>query len=129
MTHIGMDELVFNNDVEKGIHSGGFSVKSILLKNGISPITTMNLQKGGNTNQVSDLFNDLVVPNWLLSQPYKFSGGSHKEDFYEENKNEESDDIIEDDLHDKLLKLASIPLKTKTKKNKNIKNITRKSKL
>ena len=32
LDYIGGDELVFNNDKELGIHSGGFSVKSIMMK-------------------------------------------------------------------------------------------------
>jgi len=124
MSNIGVNELVFNKDEENGIYSGGFSVNSIMLKNGISPIITMNSQMGGNINQVSDLFNDLVVPNWLLSQPYKFSGGSN----YDNGKELiEGGDGIEDDLHNKLLELASTPVKTvKKKKTQKVKLQTNK---
>jgi hypothetical protein len=72
-SYIGPDELIYNNDGE--IHTGGFSVNSIMLKNGLSPITTLNhtninqMQIGG--DKVSDLFNNLVVPNWSLSYNYK----------------------------------------------------------
>ena len=139
MSHIGINELIFNKDEENGIYSGGFSVNSIMLKNGISPITTINVQKGGTTNQVSDLFNDLVVPNWLLSLPYKFSGGGFNkgydenyEDECESNKSSE-DEIIDEDLHDKLLELASVSLKNKKKtkrmKLKTNKKITRKNRI
>ena len=49
------------------------------MKSGISPIITFNtdsIQNGG--NKVSDIFNDLVVPNWSLYQPIKMMGGGNK---------------------------------------------------
>ena len=63
--YIGAGELVFNTDKEAGIYSGGFSVNSAMMKAGLSPILTVNkpLQSGG-SSKVSDLFNDLVIPNW-----------------------------------------------------------------
>ena len=62
LDYIGANELVFNNDTNLGIHSGGFSVNSIMLKGGMSPIMTINThQVGGNFDKVSDLFNDLVI--------------------------------------------------------------------
>lgn len=123
--YIGVDELVFNNDMEGGIHSGGFSVNSIMLKNGMSPIMTINTeQTGGKLDKVSDLFNDLVVPNWALSYNNTFiSGGKYKE--VQHNMSDSEDDVVSDDLHDKLLELVkkdniqskSIKKKT-TRKNK-----------
>jgi hypothetical protein len=101
MSYIGADELVFNNDTENGIHTGGFSVKSIMMKNGVSPILTLNKDQMGGSNNVSDLFNDLVVPNWALSYTNQ-SGGNYKKDI----DNESDDDVIEDDIHDKLIDLV-----------------------
>jgi hypothetical protein len=106
LDYIGTDELVFNNDVDGGIHSGGFSVNSIMLKAGMSPIMTINNeQTGGDNNKVSDLFNNLVVPNWALSYNNRImSGGKYNED--EHNNSDSDDDVIDDDLHDKLLGLV-----------------------
>jgi len=77
-SYIGPDELIYNNDMNGNIHSGGFNVDSIMLKNGWSPIITLNTsnkdQMGG-AEKVSDLFNNLVVPNWSLSYNYKHFGG------------------------------------------------------
>jgi len=102
MSYIGANELVFNNDSVNGIHTGGFSVKSIMMKGRISPIMTINEeQKGGDANLVSDIFNNLVVPNWTLSYHNKMTGGNH-----DSNEDEEEDDVIDDDLHDKLLDLV-----------------------
>ena len=100
--YIGANELVFNTDNETGIYSGGFSVNSIMMKAGMSPIMTLNTQSGG-SNKVSDLFDSLVVPNWALSYNNRMLGGEYKEKFEEE---EESDDDIDDELHDKLLGLV-----------------------
>ena len=95
--HIGANEMIFNKDEENGIISGGFNINSILMKAGMSPILTMNNQTGGNNN-VSDLFDSLVIPNWALSYP--MIGGEYKEN------EDESSDEIEDELHEKLLGLV-----------------------
>ena len=79
LDYIGAGELVFNNDIEGGIHSRGFSVNSIMLKNGMSPIMTFNTeQTGGKLDKVSDLFNDIVVPNWALSYNNRIIDGKYK---------------------------------------------------
>jgi hypothetical protein len=102
--YIGADELVFNNDVKGGIHSGGFSVKSVMMKAGMSPIMTVNNEQMGGGNQVSDLFDNLVIPNWTLSYNNRLVGGKYKE--VEHNESDEEDDVVDDDLHDKLLELV-----------------------
>ena len=120
LDYIGADELVFNNDIEGGIHSGGFSVNSIMMKAGMSPIMTMNINsQTGGTNQVSDLFNDLVVPNWALSYNNRMVGGKYVERNQDDSDGE--DDVVEDDLHDKLLELV------KEHKNSNNNNNNNKS--
>jgi len=120
-SYIGPDELIYNNDGE--IHSGGFSVNSIMLKNGLSPIMTLNHNNANvntNSNQiggdkVSDLFNNLVIPNWTLSYNYKngaiYEGGSNGI-VYNSNKKradqEDDDEVMEEALHDKLLNLVKV---------------------
>lgn len=130
MSYIGANEFVFNNDKESGIHSGGFSVNSIMMKGGISPIMTLNdstAQKGG-SNNVSDLFNDLVVPNWVLSYPTIYGGGgdSKSNNSDVEDESDEEDDVIDDDIHDRLLNLVKqddVKMQNKKKRatKKNIK--------
>jgi hypothetical protein len=123
--YIGANELIFNNDSESGIYSGGFNINSVMMKAGMSPILTVNSQTGGN-NKVSDLFDNLVIPNWALS--YHMRGGEYKEnnkDIDYQDEDEDEDDINED-LHDKLLglvrehenKLTKIDKNKKTKKQK-----------
>lgn len=134
--YIGPNELVFNN--ETGIQSGGFSISDIMNKAGISPIMSINsdIQGGGGqgegSNKISDLFQNLAVPNWATM--YNMSGGEYKEK--KKNDDDESDSDIDDDLHDRLLELVKEhdnkfkQKKVKTKRNLKIdkKNITKKNK-
>ncbi len=116
--NIGPNELVFNFNKDEQIYSGGFSVNSIMMKTGMSPIMTLNTeQNGGGTNNVSDLFKNLVVPSWTLSYS-NMSGGTYKDN--EKDYDSETDSDIDDDLHDKLLNLvkeSDSKLKRKNTKN------------
>ena len=106
LDYIGANELVFNNDTNLGIHSGGFSVNSIMLKGGMSPIMTLNTPDSmiGGGNKVSDLFNNLVIPNWALSYNDRIVGGKYNEPRHDDSDTD--DDVIDDDLHEKLLDLV-----------------------
>jgi len=99
INYIDGDEFVFTN--EDGIQSGGFSVNSIMMKAGMSPIMTLNTQYGGG-DKVSDLFNNLVIPNWALSYGNKLGGGTYNDTSDDDN----SEDDIDDDLNEKLLDLV-----------------------
>ena len=133
--YIGADELVFNVNKELGVYSGGFSVDSVMLKAGLSPIMTINnsIQTGG-TDKVSDLFENLVIPNWALSYNNKIVGGNISNDNVEKDS-EDSDDDIDDDLHYKLIglvkehesKLAAEGGKRKRRTRKQIGNNSKKS--
>jgi len=101
MSYIGANEMIFNNDTVNGIHTGGFSVNSIMMKNGISPIMTINKEQTGGSNLVSDIFNNLVVPNWTLSYDNKI-GGKYKD----VHSDSDEDEVIDEELHDKLLELV-----------------------
>ena len=103
ISYIGGDELVYNSD--GGINSGGFSINSIMMKLGMSPIMTVNQQIGGG-NKVSDLFESLVVPSWVFSHEKKPTGGSYKE-YNDDDSSDSSDDDISDDLHKELVKLVT----------------------
>ena len=121
--YIGANELIFNKDSESGIYSGGFNINSVMMKAGMSPILTVNSQTGGN-NKVSDLFDNLVIPNWALS--YHMKGGEYKEN-KEESDDEDYNNDIDEDLHDKLLGLVREHDNKLTKLEKNKK--TRKQKI
>lgn len=121
MSAIGAEDLIFYTDKEGDIYSGGFNVNSIFMKQGTSPIITLNQEKqiGGNHHhQVSDLFDNLVVPNWALSFPFK-SGGSINKNL-EECEDSEETDVIDDDIHDKLLSVITVH-DTEIKNTKNAK--------
>jgi len=132
MSYIGPNELVFNNDTENGIHTGGFNVKSIMMKEGLSPIMTMNNNNNdqiGGSNLVSDIFDHLVVPNWALSYYNPMFGGDNRRDNnrnkMDSDSEDDDDDTISDDLHDKLLDLVKHHEQQEKQKNKK-KKITRK---
>ena len=133
INYIGSNELIFNTDNEEGIYSGGFNVNSIMMKAGMSPIMTINNENQTGGSNVSDLFQNLVIPNWALSYSSRMKGGEYKE----KHDNSDSDDDVDDDLHDKLLglvkehegKLNQQPKKKKTRRQTslNTKKGTRKS--
>jgi hypothetical protein len=103
MSYIGASDLVFNNS--DGIYGGGFNVQSIMMKSGISPIMTLNssnLQNGGTNEKVSDIFGGLAIPAYAYYNNFQIGG---KHDYRLNENNSDEDDIIDDDLHDKLLEL------------------------
>jgi len=105
MSYIGANDLVFNNNKVDGIFGGGFSVNSIMMKGGISPIMTLNannIQNGGSAGKVSDIFGGLAVPAYA----YYNGGFTSKQTTYKSNDSDSEDDVIDDDLHDKLLGLV-----------------------
>ena len=129
MSYLDGNDLVFYGGSDNQIYSGGFSVNSIMMKSGISPFTTLNdsnTQTGGN---VSDLFKNLVVPSWLVSQEYKATGGSKHRD--KDSDEDSEDEIISDDLHDKLIDLVTVSdseIKNKKKNTRRFKNKVLKNK-
>ena len=138
MSYIGANDLVFNNNKVDGIFGGGFSVNSIMMKNGISPIMTLNgnNMQGGSTGNVSDIFSGLAIPAYAYHNNNGQNGG-YKHNSYKSEDNDSEDDVIDDDLHDKLLGLVKEHesrltqnerkmKKTRKNKNKNKKAVTRK---
>ena len=123
---IGGNEMVFSIN-SGGACSGGFNVNSIMMKAGMSPITTLQSQSGG--DNVSDLFGgNLVIPCWLLSYSTMNGMEGGKKD---KHKNDDSDDeCIDDKLYESLLDLVREPLHklnqpskvARTKRNKVRKN-------
>lgn len=99
-----------NNDNNNGITSGGFSVNSVMLKMGLSPLATLNNQSGG--AQVSDMFDGIVIPNWAFT--HDMTAGAKTiynpdiETEKEKEKEPEIDDVVvHDDIYDKLLDLVT----------------------
>jgi len=122
MSYIDGDDLVFYGGSDNQIYSGGFSVNSIMMKSGISPFTTLNSINGQIGGNVADVFKDLVVPSWLVSQEYKATGGSKHTKTDEDSDDEE---IISDELYDKLVGLVTVSdaeIKNKKKSTRRFKN-------
>lgn len=122
MSYIGASDLVYNN--KDGIYSGGFNVQSIMMKGGISPIMTINNNINGQTggSKVSDMFGGLVVPAFAYHNNYQSGGSKHNN--HKIYQSDDEDDVINDELHDKLLNLMN-EYDDKIKQNK--KKITRKN--
>lgn len=103
------------------IMSGGYSVESHMLQNGISPMKTLNqYQNGGNDDKISNNFDNLVVPAGLYFITQKKNpNDTHKDQTYY-NK----DHIpISDDIFDKLFEMVQYNDKQKRKTKKhNVKN-------
>jgi hypothetical protein len=102
------------------IQSGGYSVNSLFLNQGISPITTINQNTGDHmSSSISDIFKDLAVPSWVLSYNQNQLGGGS--DIYGDdivNVNIIDGGAVDEDIHDKLLKLASDEKSVKRKKTR-----------
>lgn len=102
------------------VFSGGFHINSILMNQGLSPIVTLNSKNGVDKSEcVSDFFDSLVVPNWLVSY-------SHLNSLTRDIEGEE----MSGDLYEKLLDIVTVNEKKQTKKkrkflsrSKSIKNI------
>ena len=119
MTHFSGDDLIFYKENGK-ILSGGYSIDSILLKNNISPMTTLNTNQMGGGKNVSSSFENLAVPAGLLYLHNSNSKTNNNNNNTNEFNNEYRDHVtMDDDLHDKLFKLAEV---NKPKKKRSIKN-------
>jgi hypothetical protein len=123
MSYLDGNDLVFYGGSDNQIYSGGFSINSIMMKSGISPFTTLNNTNGQTGGNVSDLFKNLVVPSWLVSQETKLTGGNkHTKKLDEDSDDEE---IISDELYDKLVDLVTVSdaeIKNKKKSTRRFKN-------
>ena len=94
-------DMIFDKD-NTGITSGGFSVNSIMLKMGMSPLVTLNNQSGG--ANVSDMFSGIVVPNWAFT--HNMNAGDKARDLVNDDKDSEDDSVVHDDIYDKLLDMV-----------------------
>ena len=97
-------DMVFDNDNNNnGITSGGFSVNSIMLKMGLSPLATLNNQSGG--ANVSDIFSGIVVPNWAFT--HDITKSIYKPDIETAKETDVDNEVVGDDIYDKLLDLVA----------------------
>lgn len=150
MSVINNNELIFYQK-DGVIMSGGYSLKSQLLKHGISPMQTLNtLEQTQSTNngkqKVSDIFSNLAVPVglFLLNKTKDFTldldldmsldlnreKEKEKEDsrLYASNKNmdktmKSAHNVLSDDIYDKLFKMVQLDDTKKTKYTKTKRHI------
>lgn len=114
MNHFSPVDMIFYKEGDK-IMSGGFSIDSLLLHNGISPMYTKNnennLTGGNKSSSVGDIFKNLAVPAGLL---YQKNGGKKRDLFkYTEHAEEvqggfKNNAVLPEDIHDKLLKMIEV---------------------
>ena len=100
------DELVMYKENGK-IYSAGFTVNSVMLQHGISPITRggggAGVSKTGGTGDsvMHETFNNLAIPAGLYYFDGLQEGGSSKSEKYVNEKH-----AVDDDFYSKLLGLA-----------------------
>lgn len=124
--NINNNDLVFNINSEGEINSAGFSIENSLLKNGESPMTTLNDKFGGSiTKNLSDLAvpAGLYILNNSISKP---DIDTNEMDTNEIDTNEI--DTISETLYSKLLNLAKFKERKKTRKHISKKKKTKKNK-
>ena len=103
-------DMIFDKDNNAEITSGGFSVNSIMLKMGMSPLVTLNTQSGGAS--VSDMFSGIVVPNWVFTHDMTAVAKSiyNPDPDADTDTNIDTDiddEVVQDDVYDKLLDLVT----------------------
>jgi hypothetical protein len=117
-----MNDLIFYKEGDQ-IKSVGYSINSILLQNGMSPMKTFNTSKQIGGDNISSDFEELAVPSGLsyISQKKSsselFSGGSLKPNPTDQR------DVLSDDIYDKLFGLVEYDKKQKRKTRKHTSGI------
>jgi hypothetical protein len=112
------DEMVYNKQDDK-IMAGGYSVNSLLLNQGMPAAYTDHVGGKGKKHEdekVSDRFKHLAVPAGL------YLGTNTQRKYSPINEST----VINDDLYEKLLKLAQPDNKNHSKENDNKKQINKK---
>lgn len=120
LNYIDNHDLVTYVDKDNGVYSGGLNVNSVLMKMGISPIKTLNKHNPTNSEKVSDLFESLAIPNWVIAYKNLNGNSNYNEEplgknYYgggidddEEEKEQDENDVIDDDLYNTLLGLVTV---------------------
>jgi hypothetical protein len=110
------DDFLFYKDGDV-IMSGGYSIDSLLLKEGISPMQTFNsLENGGNLiggNKPSNIFENLAVPAGLLYINKKNIGSYSSLSDYKETK------MLPDNIFDEFMSMIEMDKRKRKKTRKN----------
>jgi hypothetical protein len=116
------NDFVFTTNKKGEFQSGGYKLSNTNLGSIISPITSYEfnenetVQKGGNP-LASPVFNNMAVPAGLFLLQQIASGKYNDTHSIINNNHKEKEDIIEESLYDKLLKLAENTNEKTTKQN------------
>jgi hypothetical protein len=100
------NELLFTTSSNDSIMGGGFKINSSMLKDGISPMSTVNNKIGGEGRggKVSDIFHHLAVPSFFHMKSAT-KGGTNK------NRVENySDEMLSENIHNHFLDLMAVPI-------------------
>jgi hypothetical protein len=116
MSYLSPTDMVFYKekagDKEK-IMSGGFSIESLLLSNGESPMYTANSPgnlSGGNSS-VGSVFKNLAIPAGLLYQSNKEKSRKmfeYNEDGQELQGGFNNNSVLSEDIHSQLMKMIEV---------------------
>ena len=115
------NDLIFYKNSEGNIMSGGYDVESHMLRNGIAPMRTLNLEqdggrekKGKKEEKVSNGFENLAVPAGLyyITQPESKTKNMNQHSYDKEHT------PLPDDIFDKLYEMIEYNDKNKRKTKK-----------
>ena len=101
-------DMIYNTE-DGNTRAGGYSVESLLLNQGMSALYSAN-SGGGKEEKVSDRFKHLAVPAGLFYMHENINNSARINDKNDSN-------IINDDLYEKLLKLAEHDVKESNTKH------------
>ena len=126
MAHILQNnDLIFYKGDHGNIMSGGYDVESHMLRNGISPMKTLNFeQNGGKEKKVSNSFENLAVPAGLyyITQPQSKTTNKEQQIHNKEHT------TLPDDIFDKLYEMIEYDNKKKRTTKKQNLNVVKKNK-
>ena len=94
-------EMIYNKDGDK-IMAGGYSVNSLLLNEGMPAMYSGGKKTTYSHDKVSDRFKHLAVPAGLLYINDIMINKNTKQNY----KNDSDSEVVNDELYEKLLKLA-----------------------
>ena len=128
-------DLIFYKNNDGNIMSGGYDVESHMLRNGISPMRTLNLeqfeQNGGKDKKeakVSNGFENLAVPAGLFYITQSQSKNKIKNKNKEQHSYDKEHTPLPDDIFDKLYEMIEYNDKKKRQTRKQNLSIDKKHK-
>jgi len=117
MSHqLSANDMIFYNEEGK-IMSGGFSVESLLLRKGESPMYTANGSENKTGGSVSSIFKNLAIPAGLLYQSNKEKTRKmfqYNEDSQELQGGFNNNSVLSEDIHSQLMKMIEVNASGKT---------------